>query len=128
MRSVFSEDNYSAQPYVLTTSVRRFMAGGRILLDTKNRPSALGIATGVPGVGKTVAQYMLQVWLKSGEPSIQCIAVKVPPRSTPIVLAEQIFAVLNVSHSVRRVSGLADALAQIFHQQDLQLLLLDQAD
>src|SRR6266568_4264880 len=128
MGSVFTEDNYSAQPYVLTTSVRRFMAGGRMLLDTNNRPSAMGIATGVPGVGKTVAQHMLQARLKSGKPSIQCIAVKVPPRSTPIVLAEQIFAVLNVPHRVRRVSGLADALAQAFHQHGLQLLLLDQAD
>jgi len=31
------------------------MAGGRMLLDTNNCPSAMGIATGVPGVGKTVA-------------------------------------------------------------------------
>jgi len=99
-----------------------------MLLDTNNRPSAMGIATGVPGVGKTVAQQMLLVLLKSGEASIQCITVRVLPRSTPGVLAEALLAVLNVSHRVRGSSGSADALAQAIRQQNLQLLLLDNAD
>lgn len=109
MGSVFTEDNYSLQPYVLTTSVRRFMAGGKMLLDTTNRPSGMGIATGVPGVGKTVAQHVLQVWLKSGEPSIQCMAVQVPPRSTPIVLAEQIFATRSSQNALAVVAQSAQA-------------------
>jgi DNA transposition AAA+ family ATPase len=119
-----------SQPLIQTSNVRLFGAYAELLTDPHRRCPVMGSVTGSAGIGKTIAiEHQLasqQPLPHTGLPSR--IKVVVKSRSTPKALAFDILAILGEKPRGRNIYEAADEAAAAIIRNDLQLLLIDEAD
>jgi DNA transposition AAA+ family ATPase len=118
------------QKPILTSSVRRFIAFMGLITDPKKGYSTMGLVTGDAGLGKTVA---IQAYLDDLEPrthtSLPAVTkIQIKPRSTPKALAVDIAAMLRDEVRGGNIYQVADSAAYAIDRNDLECLVVDEAD
>jgi DNA transposition AAA+ family ATPase len=131
MTTTFAEDHLpDGQKPIQTTNVKRSKAFIRLLTDEERKSPTMGVITGLPGIGKTIAA---QDYLDSLPPHANTalpigIKVKVMPRSTPRALAKTIMDSLLEKSRGNNIYEIADEAAAAIERNDLKLVIVDEAD
>lgn len=131
MTTAFAEDRLpEGQKVIQTTNVKRSKLFIGLLTDPERRSPTMGVITGPPGVGKTIA---LQDYLDNLEPRTNtalpvAIKVTVLPRSTPRAFAETILKGLLEKPRGRNIYEIADEAAAAIERNDLKLLGVGEAN
>ncbi len=131
MISEFAEDHLpEGQKPIQTTNVKRSKAFIRLLTDSERSSPTMGVITGLPGMGKTIAA---QDYLDNLPPHAHTalpvgIKVKVMPRSTPLALAKKIMESLMEKSRGKNIYEIADEAAAAIERNDLKLIIVDEAD
>jgi hypothetical protein len=135
MSTDFDEDRLPpGQQLIATTSVQQFTLQAELLMGSKPNTgySTMGVVTGLPGVGKTIAIRAFLDGLASrphtGLPA--CVVIKVKPGSTPRQLMEDLFiSVDEKPHSINTNRyKIADEAAEAILSNDLKALFVDDAE
>ncbi len=126
-----SEDDLPPdQEPIQTSNVKRFKAFLALITDARKMYSTMGVVTGPAGIGKTVAIAAYLAGLKplahTGFPP--SIKVTVKPRSTPKALAVEVATRLRDQPHGRNIYEVADEAAAVMIRNDLDLLIVDEAD
>jgi type II secretory pathway predicted ATPase ExeA len=135
LSTIFDEDRLPpGQEPIVTTSVQKFYLQADFLMRSKRRTgySMMGVVTGPPGVGKTVALRAfvdgLMARPHTGLPA--CIVIKVKPGSTPRQLVEDLLT--SFGEKPRSITTnrykIADEAAEAIVSYDLQGLFVDDAE
>jgi hypothetical protein len=115
------------QPILITSVMRRFITGARILLNEREKTfPGIGIIGGAVGIGKTMAACHLQQTLVqevSLQPSLMLTA---SPFLTPFRLASRLLQLLEVS--TYPTYDFNQVLSVTLRQRQIHLLLIDNAD
>lgn len=132
----FDEDHLPpGQEPIETSSVQQLATLARQLMISRRATgySAIGVVTGVPGVGKSIAlRSFLQKQARqvhTGLPA--CIEIRVKPDSTPKAFVEDLLLRLEDERAPRLEPNryrLADRAADIIVSHDIQLILVDEAE
>ncbi len=131
MTATFAEDHLpEGQKPIQTTNVKRSKGFIRLLTDPERRSPTMGVITGLPGTGKTIAT---QDYLDNLAPHAHtalpvAIKVKVMPRSTPRALAKTIMDSLLEKSRGNNIYEIADEAAMAIERNDLNLVVVDEAD
>ncbi len=130
-KSDYAEDELPQEQQIIqTSSLLRFTSFVHLIRESRKRYPTMGAVTGHPGMGKTVA---IQAYLNSLAPRSHtglpaAVKVKVKPRSTPKALALDIVAALEDTPRGRNIYEIADEAADALRRNDLELLIIDEAD
>ncbi len=129
----FAEDHLpNGQEAIQTSSVIKFQRFMRFLTNSKKETgyTTMGLVTGGPGLGKTVAiqAYVDRLVPRPRTALPPCIKIKVPTHPTPKSLAKII--VSTVKDKPRGTTGneAADEAAEAIYRNELELLITDEAD
>ncbi len=118
------------QAPIQTSNVKRFKAFLALITDAHKMYSTMGVVTGPAGIGKTVAIEAYLAGLKplahTGLPASLKVTVK--PRSTPKALAVEVATHLRDKPHGRNIYEVADEAAATARRNDLDLLIVDEAD
>lgn len=131
MTTAFAEDHLpDGQKTIQTTNVKRSKAFIQLLTDPERRKPKMGLITGLPGMGKTIAA---QDYLDNLAPHAHtalpiAIKIKVKPRSTPLALAKVIMDGLQEKYRGNTIFEIADEAAAAIERNDLKLIIVDEAD
>ncbi len=131
MTTWFAEDHLpDGQKPIQTTNVKRSKLFIGLLTDPERRSPTMGVITGLPGMGKTIAA---QDYLDSLAPHAHtalpiAIKVTVMPRSTPRALAKTIMDSLQEKSRGNNIYEIADEAAAAIVRNDLKLIIVDEAD
>ena len=131
MTTGFAEDRLpEGQKTIQTSNVKRSKRFIGLLTDPERRSPTMGVITGLPGMGKTIAA---QDYLDNLEPHAHTalpIAIKVTvlPRSTPRALAKTIMDGLLEKSRGNNIYEIADEAAAAIERNDLKLIIVDEAD
>ncbi len=122
------------QAPILTRSMEQFQLFTDMIMLSKEKTgySSMGVVTGLPGVGKTIA---VQTFLNSLESRPHTglpagIEIKVTPGSTPRALVEKLltrFGEKPRGNNTNRYK-IADEAAEAILNNDLKILFVDEAD
>jgi DNA transposition AAA+ family ATPase len=131
-----SEDHLpEGQEPVQTRSLTQLATQARLLMNTRRQTgySMIGITTGRPGAGKTVAiQDFLQkqqMQPHTGLPA--CIEIRMKPDSTPKAFVEDLLLRLEDQHRPRLENTrykLSDRAAELIVSHDIQLIIADEVE
>jgi DNA transposition AAA+ family ATPase len=113
-----------------TTNLKKFRMFTELLLNTSKRYPTMGAATGVSGVGKTVA---IDTFVSRQEPRTYTglpgiIKVEVKPRSSSKTLAEQIVTALGYKPKGSNGPKLSDEAVRAIQSNSIDLLIVDEGD
>lgn len=131
MTTGFAEDRLpEGQKVIQTTNVKRSKLFIGLLTDPERRSPTMGVITGLPGVGKTIA---LQDYLDNLAPHVYTalpIAIKVTvlPRSTPRAFAKTIMDGLLEKPRGNNIYEIADEAAAAIERNDLKLIGVGEAN
>ncbi len=131
MTTEFAEDHLpDGQKTIQTTNVKRSKVFIQLLTDPERRKTKMGLITGLPGMGKTIAA---QDYLDNLAPHAHtalpiAIKIKVKPRSTPLALTKVIMDGLQEKYRGNTVFEIADEAAAAIERNDLKLLIVDEAN
>jgi DNA transposition AAA+ family ATPase len=131
MTTGFAEDRLpEGQKVIQTTNVKRSKLFIGLLTDPERRSPTMGVITGLPGVGKTIA---LQDYLDNLAPHVHTalpIAIKVTvlPRSTPRAFAKTIMDGLLEKPRGNNIYEIADEAAAAIERNDLKLIGVGEAN
>jgi DNA transposition AAA+ family ATPase len=131
MITTFAEDHLpEGQKPIQTTNVKRSKAFIRLLTDPERMSPTMGVITGLPGIGKTIAaQDYLDGLATHPHTALPVgIKVKVMPRSTPRALAKTILDSLLEKSRGNNIYEIADEAAAAIERNDLKLVIVDEAD
>src|SRR6266700_2416735 len=111
----------SGQPCIQTSTLQSFVGMAKFLADTQHTSAMIGIAVGVPGIGKSVGiRSYQQVELMQEGVCSTSIAITVHPRPTPHALITWLTVALGGTTSARRRSSTLDDLAEALDRQNRQ--------
>jgi len=118
------------QKLIATSNVKRFKAFLALITDTSKMYSMMGVVTGLAGIGKTVS---IKAYLDGLEPCAhtglpRSTKVTVKPRSTPKALAVEVAANLGDRPRGRNIYEVADEAAAAAVRNDIDVLIVDEAD
>jgi DNA transposition AAA+ family ATPase len=131
MTTWFAEDHLpDGQKPIQTTNVKRSKRFIGLLTDPERRSPTMGLITGLPGMGKTIAA---QDYLNSLAPNAHtalpiAIKITVMPRSTPRALAKTIMDGLQEKPRGNNIYEIADEAAAAIVRNDRKLIIVDEAD
>ena len=131
MTTAFAEDHLpDGQKTIQTTNVKRSKVFIQLLTDPERRKTKMGLITGLPGMGKTIAA---QDYLDNLAPHAHtalpiAIKIKVKLRSTPLALAKVIMDGLQEKYRGNTIFEIADEAAAAIERNDLKLIIVDEAD
>jgi hypothetical protein len=129
--SLPSEDDLPpGQEPIQTSNVKRFKAFLALITDVRKAYSTMGVVTGLAGIGKTVS---IKAYLDSLKPLAHTglphsLKITVKPRSTPKALAVEVVTALRDKPHGRNIYEVADEAAAAVIRNDLDLLIVDEAD
>src|SRR5438270_702679 len=127
MTTEFAEDHLpEGQKPIQTTNVKRSKVFIRLLTDSERNSPTMGVITGLPGTGKTIAP---QDYLDNLTPNAHtarpiAIKIKVVPRSTPLALAKVIMDSLQEKSRGKNINEIADEAAAAIERNDLKLIIV----
>ena len=127
----FAEDVLpDEQSPIVTRNLTRFRSFMRLITDGSRGYPTMGIVTGGAGLGKTIAvdTYLTNLSPRDHTGLPAAVAIKVKPRSTSKALANDIVSALHDIPRGRNVYEVADEAADAMIRNDLELLIVDEAD
>lgn len=127
----FAEDILPVgQKPINTQNVKRLRGFIRLITDRERKYSSMGTVTGMAGIGKSVAiqAYCDNLPRQEHTGLPQVVKIKVKPRSTPKAFALDIVQALHDKPRGTNVYQVADEAAAALVRNDLQLLIVDEAD
>jgi hypothetical protein len=123
------------QKPIETSSLKQLATLARLLIISRPRAgySAMGVITGHPGVGKSIAvQAFVQTQSRQPHTGLPaCIVIRVKPDSTPKAFVEDLLLVLEEPRMPRLETNryqLADRAAELIIRHDIQLIFVDEAE
>jgi hypothetical protein len=123
------------QEPILTRNVKKFKLFVRLLIESKQKTgyTAMGVATGRIGVGKTIAilNYLNSLGPRPHTGLPACIGMRVKPDSNPKTLLEDLYALLGEKEpKLNRLNRhkIADEAAKAIIAWDVKLIFFDEAD
>ncbi len=131
MTTGFAEDRLpEGQKVIQTTNVKRSKLFIGLLTDPERRSPTMGVITGLPGVGKTIALQDYLDNLASHVHTALPIAIKVTvlPRSTPRAFAKTIMDGLLEKSRGNNIYEIADEAAAAIERNDLKLIGVGEAN
>src|SRR5258708_22736114 len=132
----FEEDHLPlGQDPIETGSVKQMASLARQIMAVRERTgySTMGVVTGFPGVGKSIAiqAFLLNLANRSHTRSPACIDIRVKPDSTPKAFVEDLLLRLEAQRAPRLESNryrLADKPAELVVTPDIPLMFLCDAE
>ncbi len=132
----FEEDHLPlGQDPIETGSVKQMASLARQIMAVRERTgySTMGVVTGFPGVGKSIAiqAFLLNLAKRSHTGSPACIDIRVKPDSTPKAFVEDLLLRLEAQRAPRLETNryrLADRAAELIVSHDIRLIFVDEAE
>jgi hypothetical protein len=120
------------QEAIITKNIEKFNLSVRLLIEAKQKTgySVMGVATGRPGVGKTIAilNYLNSQVARPHTGLPACVGIRVAPQSNPRVLVGDLYARLGQRAPRLNRHQVANEAAKIIIEYDVRLIFVDEAD
>lgn len=117
------------QPCIQTSTLQSFVGMAKFLTDTQHTSAMIGIAVGVPGIGKSVGiRSYQQEELRQEGISLKSVAITVHPRPTPHALISWLMVAFEGKTSTIRHSSTLDDLTEAIERQNRPSVILDRAE
>jgi hypothetical protein len=127
--STFDNSPLPEQPYRWTRTLDCILHMGLTLTEKHHQHNMMGIGTGPAGIGKSVSLNLCQNQLAQQTPiSATSIIIRVHPHATPYALTTQLLHILRRVSRAKGSSHSLNDLSEMIYQQDVSLIMLDDAD
>jgi len=131
MASKYSDNDFpSGQEPIRTSNIARFAVQADLLRNTEDAPSVLGIVTGPPGTGKTIAAqlYLAEEEQKWQPPDLTCVMLDIMPQETTKWILDSIAHRISDMPRSRTSHEAFQQVLTALEQRRVRLLMLDNAD
>jgi DNA transposition AAA+ family ATPase len=120
------------QAPIITKNIEKFNLAVRLLIEAKQKTgyNMMGVATGRPGVGKTIAilNYLNSQAARPHTGLPACLGIRVAPQSSPKVLMEDLYARLGQRAPRLNRQQVANEAAKVIIEHDIRLIFVDESD
>jgi AAA domain len=120
------------QAPIITKNIEKFNLTVQLLIEAKQKTgySMMGVATGRPGVGKTIAilNYLNSQVARPHTGVPACLGIRVAPQSNPRVLVGDLYARLGQRAPRLNRHQVANEAAKLIIEYDVRLIFVDEAD